>query len=55
MFDPNLEMIITTDSSSYGLGGVLSQINKDRVITIACASRTLSEAECNYPVGDKWQ
>jgi hypothetical protein len=53
MFDPNLDVIVTTDSSSYGLGAVLSQMNKGREITVACASRTLSKAERNYSVGEK--
>jgi hypothetical protein len=37
MFDPDLDVIVTTDASQYGLGGVLSQIRDGQEIPIAFA------------------
>ena len=45
MYDPELEIIVTTDASEYGLGAVLAQIKDGNEVTVECASRTLSEAE----------
>ena len=49
----NVETILTTDASQYGLGAVLSQMSncvKQRIIFV---SRTLSDAEKNYSVIEK--
>ena len=53
MFDPDLDVIVTVDSCTYGLGAMLSQIKDGHEITIECASRTLSDAEKKYSVGEK--
>ncbi|XP_046404731.1 uncharacterized protein K02A2.6-like [Ischnura elegans] len=53
-YDPNLPVRLATDSSSYGLGCVLSQLQKDGSEKPICyASRTLSKAEMGYSVIDK--
>ncbi len=53
-YDPNLPVILATDSSCYGLGAVLSQIQKDgSERPIGYASRTLSKSEVGYSVVDK--
>ena len=53
MYDPDLDVIVTTDASAYGLGAVLTQIKNGCEITVACVSRTMSKAERNYSVGEK--
>ncbi len=53
MYDPDLETIVTTDASDYGLGAVLTQIKNGKEFTVECASRTLSDAEKKYSVGEK--
>jgi hypothetical protein len=45
--------ILTTDASNDALGAVLSQGEIGRDLPIACASRTLSKAERNYPTAEK--
>lgn len=53
-YDPNAPVSLATDSSSYGLGCVLSQTQKDGSERPICyASRTLSKAERGYSVIDK--
>lgn len=48
-YDPNLEIRLASDASSYGLGCVLSHLMPDgKERPIAFASRTLSKAEKNY-------
>jgi hypothetical protein len=46
----DLEFILATDASGYGIGAVLSQIQDEEEHPIAYASRTLLEAECRYAV-----
>ena len=53
MYDPDLETIVTTDASGYGLGAVLTQIKNGNEVTVECASRTLSDAEKKYSVSEK--
>lgn len=45
-----LEFILATDASGYGIGAVLSQITDGEEHPIAYASRTLLESECRYAV-----
>ncbi len=48
LFDPSLPIIVSTDASDYGLGGVLTQMHPDKVErTVAFASRTLTAPERN--------
>ena len=53
IFDPSLDVIVTTDAPGYGLGAVLSQIKGGTEAIVECASRTLSEAERKYSVGER--
>ncbi|CAG7816514.1 unnamed protein product [Allacma fusca] len=49
IFDLNKKTIISADSSFYGLGRVLRQMQHDETIrTVACASRTLSKTVPEY-------
>ena len=50
MFDPNLPVLVETDSSSYGIAGVLLQRNIDSKFwhPVQFISRTLNSAERNY-------
>lgn len=53
-YDPSLPVSLATDSSSYSLGCVLSQAQRDGSERPICyASRTLSRAEIGYSVIDK--
>lgn len=47
-YNPELPLVLTTDSSSYGLGAVLSHTINGIERPIYCASRTLSPSEKNY-------
>ncbi|KAI2643843.1 Retrovirus-related Pol polyprotein from transposon 17.6 [Labeo rohita] len=54
LFDPSLPIIISTDASDYGLGGVLTQMHPDETEkTVAFASRTLTAAERKYSTVEK--
>lgn len=53
MFDPELPVFVSTDASDYGLGAVLQQMDGPHVRTIAYASRTVSETERRYSMGEK--
>ncbi len=49
LFDPSLPMIVSTDTSDYRLGGVLTQMHPDKIErTVAFASRTLAATENKY-------
>lgn len=48
-FDPRLEIVVTSDSSHYGVGAVLAHILPDGTERpVAFASRTLSKCEVKY-------
>ena len=48
--DPNRELILHTDWSTYGIGAVLGQVDDEgHEYLCACASRSLSKHERNYP------
>lgn len=47
------EFIVDTDASSYGIGGILSQIQNGQEVVIAYFSKALSKAEKNYCVTRK--
>ena len=48
-YDPNLQMVVHTDASPYGLGGVLSHVmSNGEEKPVAFISRTLSSHERNY-------
>lgn len=53
MFNPSLLPVVTTDASDHGLGAVLQQRYGNELRTVAFASRTLSQAERKYSVGEK--
>jgi hypothetical protein len=52
-YNPQNEIIITTDASAYGLGAILSQKIDGEVRPIMCASCTLNSAEMNYSQVEK--
>ncbi|UYV72300.1 hypothetical protein LAZ67_9002523 [Cordylochernes scorpioides] len=54
LFCPKLPTVITTDASHSGIGCVVSQLSEKREERIvACASRTLSDAERKYSIVEK--
>lgn len=53
MFDPDLDVVVSTDASHCGLGACLSQVKNGREVLVSCISRSLSEAERKYSVGEK--
>ncbi|XP_054259311.1 uncharacterized protein K02A2.6-like [Macrosteles quadrilineatus] len=53
-YDPQAPVILTVDASNYGLGCILSIIDKDGTEKpVSFASRTLNQAEQNYSQIDK--
>lgn len=49
LFDPSLLTKVSTDTSDYGLGGVLTQLHKENVErTVTFASRALTAPERKY-------
>lgn len=53
-YDPGLPLILSVDSSQYGVGAVLAQRYADgSERPVCCASRTLNAAESNYSQLDK--
>lgn len=54
LFDPALPTIVTTDTSDYSIGGVLTQLHPDKSErTVAFASRALTATERKYSVVEK--
>lgn len=54
LFDFALSTIVTTDASAYGQEAILNQIHDDNMqMTVAFASRTLTEAERKYSAVEK--
>ena len=47
-YDPKRETIVSADSSSYGIGGVLMQVHDDKLLPVAFCSRTLNDTEKGY-------
>ena len=52
-FDPSLPIVVSADSSSYGLGAVLCQLKDGVELPVVFASRTLNKAERNYSQTEK--
>lgn len=53
-YDASLPLILSVDSSAYGVGAVLTQRHADGCERpVCCASRTLNSAEVNYSQLDK--
>jgi len=53
MFDPDLDLIATTDASQYGLSGLLGQTKEIQEVPISFATYTLSCAKRIHSVGEK--
>uniref|UniRef100_A0A672RNN2 Reverse transcriptase/retrotransposon-derived protein RNase H-like domain-containing protein n=1 Tax=Sinocyclocheilus grahami TaxID=75366 RepID=A0A672RNN2_SINGR len=54
LFDPRLPTLVSTDTSDYGLGGVLSQLQTDNTeCIVAFPSCTLSAVERKYSIVEK--
>ena len=52
-FDPNLPIVVSADSSNYGLGAVLCHKKDGEELPVVFASRTLNKAECSYTQTEK--
>lgn len=53
LFDPDKEVILTTDASGYGIGAVLTQVANGQGITIAFASRKLTTCKQKFSTGER--
>ena len=49
-YDPRKPLIVVTDASSYGLGGVLAQIENGIEKPVCFTSFSLNPAQKNYPI-----
>lgn len=52
-FEPNVQCIIETDASDFGIGAAISQRINGKLHPIAFFSRKLNPAELNYDIFDK--
>ena len=52
-FDTTLPIVVSADSSKYGLGAVLCQKKDGEELPVVFASRTLNKAERNYSQTEK--
>lgn len=53
-YKQNLKIIIETNLSDYITGGILSQLDKDRLLyLIIFFSKNLNLDECNYTINNK--
>ncbi|XP_064469720.1 uncharacterized protein K02A2.6-like [Ornithodoros turicata] len=53
-YNPNFPTVLSADASSYGLGGVLSQVQRNGELKpVAYASRSLNSAESRYSQVEK--
>ena len=48
LYEPDVATKLSTDGSSYGLGGVLLQLNESKWKPVAYASRSMTETERRY-------
>lgn len=49
-YDPNKPLVVVSDASSYGLGGVLAQIEDNIEKPICFTSFSLNDAQKRYPI-----
>ena len=52
-FDPSLPIVVSADSSKYGVGAVLCHLKDGEELPVVFASRTLNSAERNYSQTEK--
>jgi hypothetical protein len=52
-YEPDLPVVLETDSSDFALGAVLSQCHDNRLHPVAFLSKKLAPAELNYEIYDK--
>ena len=53
-YNPDLKIVVKTDTSDYVSGGILSQYDKNDVLhPVAYFSKKHNPAECNYEIYDK--
>ena len=53
-WDLERKIVVEVDSSSYAVGGALSQYREDRLLhLVAFFSQKNSPVECNYPIYNK--